>query len=150
MSSYPNWWNETITIFNRFEESNRAVTWYKTVITNCYWKNSNNQLTSGQVTYETDKLLCRIPKDKRYLDPESWDNLDAESRNSYFTVHTQDIVVLGEVDFELNEHEAGKRSSDLLNKYRKYDKCFVVEKFAINLGPLKCNEHYLLKGKGVN
>ena len=146
MSNYPIWWEDTITIYNRYEnKQTQLVTWHKTVITNCFWKSSGNRVKIDDTVLDTDSLICRIPKDARYLNPKDWENLSNDVMGDYFTLKQNYIVVRGNIDENIDEYTKGSRSNDFLNKY-KYDGCFTIKKIGINTGTGKCNEHYYISG----
>lgn len=147
MNSYPEWWNQTLTIYNKFTNpETRVVTWYKTVVEKCFWKYTGNKLTVGEITIETDTTLCRIPKDTKYVDKHEWELLPDEQKSTHFTLGTGDIIVKGEVEDVVNEYESGNRSSDLLTKYRKLQGCMLVERCSVNTGVGRGMEHYYVKG----
>ena len=147
MNSYPEWWNQTLTIYNKFTNpETRVVTWYKTVVEKCFWKYTGNKLTVGETTIETDTTLCRIPKDTKYIDKHEWEELPDEQKSAYFTLGPGDIIVKGEVEDVVNEYESGNRSSDLLTKYRKLQGCMLVERCSVNTGVGRGMEHYYVKG----
>ena len=147
MNNYPDWWNTTITLFNRYEDPlTQLVTWYKTVIEGCFWKNVHDKVKIGEVVLETDGIICRIRKDERFVDAETWLSLPSDTKANYFTLGPQDIVIQGDVDETINEYQSGSRSTDVLAKYKKLQKCLEVEQFANNTGEGLGNEHYFIKG----
>ena len=147
MNNYPDWWNTTITLFNRYEDPlTQLVTWYKTVIEGCFWKNVHDKVKIGEVVLETDGIICRIRKDERFVDAETWLSLPSDTKANYFTLGPQDIVIQGDVDETINEYQSGYRSTDILAKYKKLQKCLEVEQFADNTGIGRGNEHYFIKG----
>ena len=147
MNNYPDWWNTTITLFNRYEDPlTQLVTWYKTVIEGCFWKNVHDKVKIGEVVLETDGIICRIRKDERFVDAETWLSLPSDTKANYFTLGPQDIVIQGDVDETINEYQSGYRSTDILAKYKKLQKCLEVEQFANNTGEGLGNEHYFIKG----
>ena len=145
MSNYPEWWNTTITVFNKYEDpTTRRITWHKTVLHNCFWKYTGNKIVVGETTLETNTTLCRIPMHAEFLENYKWNNTTDKSK--HFTLSTGDILVKGEVDEEINEYASGFRSSDILTKYKKYGECMVIDKCAVNTGLGRGLEHYLVKG----
>ena len=145
MSNYPEWWNTTITVFNKYEDpTTRRITWHKTVLHNCFWKYTGNKIVVGETTLETNTTLCRIPMQAEFLENYKWNNTTDKSK--HFTLSTGDILVKGEVDEEINEYASGFRSSDILTKYKKYGECMVIDKCAVNTGLGRGLEHYLVKG----
>lgn len=146
MNEYPVWWDTTLSVFNKHEDSQtQIVTWYKTVVEKCFWKNANIKVNINTVVIETDNLLCRIPKDDRFLEFDKWIEQPNDTKEDYFTLRPGDIIVKGEIDDTINEYRNGQRSSDLLKKYKALG-CMTIEEVAINVGPGRCNEHYFIKG----
>lgn len=148
MSDYPIWWDTTITIFNKFEDpQTNIVTWYKTVVNNCFWKNAGNKVNVNQVVIETDNTICRIPQQLNFMEKYQWINLPNDQMGTYFTLGPGDIIVKGEVSDIINEYSAGHRSSDLLTKYKALQGCIEIQQCAINTGIGRNNPHYYVRGK---
>lgn len=144
---YPLWWDTTVTIYNKAEDpQTNIVTWYRTVLPDCFWKYAGNQVTIGEVVLDTKSILCRIPKDSRFLERHEWLSLPNDQKGNFFTVGQGDIIVKGEVTEEINEYESGHRSTDFLAKYRMLQGCMEVREFAINAGAGRNNEHYFVRG----
>lgn len=147
-AGYPIWWETTITLFNKFEDKQtNVVTWYKTVITDCFWKMTGTQVTIGDTVLDSKSLICRIPKDTRFKEYQDWIKTPNDQMADYFTLSQGDIIVRGEIDDVIDEYTQGQRSSDLLGKYQKGQGCFVVSSYSINVGMGRNNEHYLAQGK---
>ena len=147
MNKYPVWWDSTITVFNKYvDPATRLITWYKTVLTDCFWKYTGNKVTVGDTTIESDSTICRVPINKNFREKYLWDNLQTIQRQSTFTFGVGDIIVRGNVDDTVDEYTSGKRSSDLLTKYKQMQGCMVIEKCSINVGQGRGNEHYYVKG----
>ena len=149
MSNFPfAWWDKTITIFNKYvDPTTQRVSWYKTVVENCFWKYVNNTYTlkRDKITLETKSVICRIPQDSRFVDKRTWKGL--ADKSDTFTLANGDIVVLGEVDDEIDEYVSGKRSTDLLTKYKEYDECFEIDTYVNNVQTGVGLEHYKVIGK---
>ena len=145
VSNYPEWWNTTITVYNKYEDTtSRQITWYKTVLHNCFWKYTGNRIVVGETALETDTTLCRVPVNTAFLEKYLWN--DTADKSKYFTFGTGDIIIKGEVADEIDEYASGYRSSDILTKYKKLQGCMVVEKCAMNTGLGRDLEHYYVKG----
>lgn len=121
-------------------------------MSNCFWKAVNNTYTIGSygksttgVTLETKNIICRIPKSDIYVDKRTWKDL--LDKSDTFTLGNGDIIVLGEVDDEIDEYTAGKRSTDLLKKYKEFDECLEIDTYVINTGTGLGLEHYRVVGK---
>lgn len=148
MSDYPIWWDTTITIYNKYEDSQtHVVLWFRHVLRNCFWKYTGDKVSVGTVVLDTKSVVCRIPKDAQFLEKYEWQRLPNDQMADYFTIGLGDIIVKGEVTDEIDEYTAGNRSSDLLEKYKNLQGCMEIEDFSINTGLGRNNEHYLTRGK---
>ena len=147
MSKYPDWWDQTITLYNRYEDtSTRIISWQRTVLTGCFWKFAGEKVAIGSTVLEADTIVCRIPKNPLFVEKFEWNNMTAEERAKYFTVGTGDIIVRGEVFDEVNEYISGSRSTDLMTKYRDLQGCMKVDKCTIAVGTGRGMEHYHVRG----
>lgn len=145
MSKYPEWWNTTITVYNKHEDpASRKIAWHKYVVHNCFWKYTGNKIVVGETALETNTTMCRIPVHRAYLEPYQWDS--AEDKSAYFTLSPGDILVKGEVEDIVDEYVSGQRSSDLLAKYKKLQGCMTIERSAVNAGQGRGSEHYYVRG----
>jgi hypothetical protein len=152
MSKVFPWWDKTITLYNKYvDPTTQAISWYRTVIEDCFWKNVNNTYYVGTrgisttgVKLETKEIVCRIPEDERYVDRQTWEELDDRTEN--FTIGNGDIIVLGEVDDVIDETIKGQRSTDLVTKYKKYDSCLMVDTYVINTYTGVSLKHYRVVG----
>lgn len=146
-AGYPLWWETTITVFNKFEDAQtHVVRWYKTIVTDCFWQLSGNQVLVGAVELNSKSVLCRIPEDSRFLERYAWEQIPNDQMANYFTLGQGDIIVRGEVDDVIDEYVAGRRSSDLLAKYTRLQGCMQVDTITINIGAGRNNPHYLVRG----
>lgn len=144
---YPSWWDQTITVFNKYEDpTTREITWYKTALSNCFWKYTENKITMGDTSLESSVTLCRVPINAVFKEKYEWDALKPAVRGNFFTFAPGDIIVRGSVADTVSEYTQGSRSSDLLKKYKKLQGCMVVEQCSINTGGGRGSEHYLVKG----
>jgi hypothetical protein len=145
VNNYPEWWDSSVTVYNKYEDpATRQITWYKTVLHNCFWKYTGNKIVVGETTLETNTTLCRVPVNTAFLEKYKW---EAEpNKQKYFTFGTGDIIVKGEVEDTVDEYLAGHRSSDLLTKYKKLQGCMVIEQCATNTGTGRGSEHYYVRG----
>lgn len=145
---YPLWWETTLTIYNKYEDPQTdVITWYRTVLTDCFWKASGDKVFIGQVVLDSKSVVCRIPKDARFLERYEWVKLPNDQMANYFTLGIGDIIVKGECTDTINEYVSGQHATDLLDKYRPYQMCVEVDEFAINVGLGRNNEHYYVRGK---
>ena len=147
MNNYPNWWNTTVTIYNKYEDpQTQVVTWYRHVVDGAFWQYSGNKVSIGNTVLETKDIICRIRKDDSFLDIGEWFNLPNDQMSSYFTLHQGDIIVKGAVSDEIDEYTTGTRSSDLKKKYKNLQGCLEIQIWADNTGGGRGNEHYYVKG----
>lgn len=146
---FPVWWETTITIYNKFVDSQtNVVSWFRTVVTDCFWQLTGTKATVGQVVLDSKTIVCRIPKDDRFLDKAEWIKLPNDEMDNYFTLGQGDIIVKGECDFVIDEYTKGHRSTDLLSKYREYEACMEINECSNNTGKGRTPiEHYLARGK---
>ena len=144
---YPEWWETTVTIFNKFKDPHtKVVRWYKTVVEGVFWKYVGDKVTIGKTVLETNNIICRIRKDEKFLEKYQWVQMPNDEMKNYYTLGKGDIIVKGEVDDVIDEYETGKRSTDLIAKYKELQGCMSIEEIAINVGAGRCNEHYYVKG----
>jgi hypothetical protein len=94
--------------------------------------------------YEIKEVICRIPKDDRFIDEQAW--LDTENVENHFTLNTGDIIIEGEVNDTIDEYTKGQRSTDLLTKYKRPNRCIQIEGYVIDTGLGRCCEHYNIQG----
>lgn len=144
---YPSWWDTTITIYNKFEDpQTQLVTWHKHEVTGCFWKYSGNKVVIDTTVLDTNIIICRIRKDDSFLEKHEWSALPNDEMSNYFTLGQGDIIVKGSVDDTINEYQSGKRSTDLLKKYKALQGCMEIEEFSNNTGGGRGNEHYYVRG----
>lgn len=144
---YPPWWNQTITIYNRYEDDHtNLVRWYKTIVSGCFYKDAGNKIQVGNTVIETNDIICRIRKDDRFLPNYEWNAKPADQKQDYFTLSVGDIIVLGEVADDIDEYHSGMRSNDIIDKYKALQGCFKIEQVADNTGGGRGSEHYYAKG----
>ena len=145
---YPIWWETTITIYNKYEDTQtQVVTWYKTIITDCFWQLTGTKITIGDSVLDSKAIVCRIPKDDRFKDKSEWVQIPNDQKGNYFTIGQGDIIVKGESSFVIDEYQDGHRSTDLLAKYREYQSCMEISEYSNNTGLGRNNEHYLVRGR---
>lgn len=145
---FPIWWDQTLTIYNKFEDpQTQIISWFRTVVTDCFWKASGTRVSVANVVLDSKSILCRIPKDTRFLDKLAWVALPNDLMGDYFTLGLGDIIVKGEVADTINEYSPGSRSTDLLKKYRSIGGCMEIEEASDNTGIGRNNEHYFARGK---
>lgn len=152
MNNYPRWWDKTITLYNKYiNPTTQRVSWYRTVIQNCFWKYVNETyyvgtrgISTSGIKLETKNVICRIPKDDRFVDKAEWK--DVYDTNEHFTLGNGDIIILGEVDDVIDEYVAGQRSSDIVAKYKELQGCIEIDTYVVNTGTGVGMEHYRIIG----
>jgi hypothetical protein len=120
--NYPEWWNKTITLYNKIEDLNGGVYWQKTTLDRCFWGVKTERLPSGDNIITASAYTVRVPIGR------------------LIQASTGDIAVLGDVTDEIDESTQGKRSSDLLKKYGQ--NAFLIRVFKDNSG-LSVPHYYL-------
>lgn len=142
----PVWWDKTLTIYNKYTNPlTQVITWHRTVINDCFWKNTSDKVLVGTVTLETNNIIARIPKQNNFKPRFEWEKIPNDKMSDYFTLSSGDIIVLGDIEDEIDEYTQGKRLNDFLNKYKKLG-VMTVQEFADNTGVSRNNEHYYVKG----
>lgn len=145
---YPIWWDTTLTIYNQYKNPvTSLVTWYKTVVSGCFWKYTGNKITVGDVELHTNTTICRIPKDSRFLPRYIWESLPNDQMANNFTLSPGDIIVKGEVDEDIDETLKGHRSTDFIAKYKKLQGCVEIQQWADNTGIGRNDKHYYVVGE---
>ena len=146
-NAYPEWWDETVTLYNKYTDKvTNIVTWYRTVLTNCFWANTDNRITVGDVELQANDIICRIPKNEKYLPKTVWKDLPNDSMGEYFTLGNGDILIQGEVDDVIDEYQKGHHSTDLIAKYKELQGCIYIKRWSDNTGKGRVNPHYYITG----
>ena len=110
--------NADITIYNReYVPDKRTDIWHRTVIRNAWFHTENKVQQTDSGLKSNDVCKSRIPEcspEKEYLDPESY--AAAESKDGYWTIQEDDIVVKGECPYEI------AKPADLKQLHKRYFK----------------------------
>lgn len=146
MNHYGQWWDDTVTLYNKVTDRNGQVTWYRHLLEECFYKHTVEKVTTGDTTLTSDSSVCRIKVSDDFLPKREYDLLDNADKEVFFTLAAGDIIVPEEVDFEIDEYTRGKRSTDLVKEYKDYPGCFTIEIVDINTSGGRGNEHYKVKG----
>lgn len=147
MTGYPIWWEDTLTVYNKYEDpQTHIITWFKTVLHDCFWKFERQKLTVGQTVVEATRTICRIPENKKFLERYQWESQTNDMMPEYFTLSAGDIIVKGEVNEDINEGIKGHRSSDFIAKYKALQGCIEIESLSINTKKGTLNKHYFVSG----
>ena len=136
------YWNKEITIYNRHEDSNNAVKYYRHNLKDCFFKRTNQKVMIGNTLLESNENIVRIPQQKNYLSPWEWGKVD--NKSDYLTIQPKDIIVFGNVADEIDEYSQGQRASDLIAKYKALGTVFVR---SVNDNTMLPIPHYCVKGE---
>ena len=148
MNHYPAWWNETITIYNKYTDPvSKLITWYRYVVVGAFWKNVGNNIMIDKTVIDTDAIVCRIRKDDAFLPKYEWIELPNDLMSEHYTLSKGDIMVRGRVNDEIDEYTKGYKSTDLVVKYKDLQGCMTIDKVTINTEGGRGNEHYHVRGK---
>jgi hypothetical protein len=144
----PIWWDTQLTIYNQYKDPlTSLVSWFRNVVSNCFWKYTGNQVTVGDVELKTNTTICRIPKDDRFKERYLWEALPNDQMSQYFTLSPGDIIVKGSVSDVIDEQLKGHRSTDLIAKYKRLQGCIEIQSWADNTGVGRNDKHYYITGE---
>lgn len=144
---YPQWWNTTLTIYNKYTDTQTdVVSWFKYTVEGCFWKYTGDKVTVGQTILETNNIIARIREHEQFLERYQWEQLPNDEMDDYFTLSPGDIIVKGAVEDIIDEYTKGHRSTDLIEKYKRLQGCMEIEEMALNVGGGRNNPHYYVKG----
>lgn len=147
MNDYPIWWDTKLTIYNRFEDpQTQVVSWFKTVVDDCFWKYVGDKININQVVLETNNIICRIPESDKFKEKFEWIALPNDQMSQYFTLSPGDLIFKGEISDIINEYAPGHRSTDVVKKYKGLQGCMEIQTLSINVGIGRNNPHYYVKG----
>ena len=147
MNNYPEWWNTTITLFNKYTDKVTNKTyWYKHVIDDCFYDHTIDKVVVGRTTIESNTSICRIRVNDLFVNKKDWNALSDADKKSHFTLCAGDIIVADVVEEDIDEYTTGHRSSELIKQFKEWPGCFTVETASINVGGGRGNEHYLARG----
>ena len=137
-------WDKTITLYNKSENEDGLITWYRHKLEECFWKHKKSGSDAGNVRTETDEGIIRIPAQANYVSAYDWQNLSNAEKGEYMTLKKDDLIFLGDVSEEIDEYTAGKRSSDLIAKYKLLGSVSVVSVVINDFAP---GAHYFVRGE---
>ena len=147
MNHYGPWWDQTLTIYNKYmDPQTKVITWYRYVVTDSFWKYVGEKIHIGNTIIETKDIKCRIPKRDDFIEKYLWMQLPNDKMKDYFTLGENDIIIRGEVDDVIDEYTQGHRSTDIVSKYKALQGCMIINRVAINVDGGRGNEHYYVKG----
>ena len=94
----------TITLLNKLKRKDSIPNldvWYKTIIKDCAYKKDRVSNVNGSVVSVGEEFTILIPFTGGYLSYKDWKNL--EDKTGTYTLSSQDIIILGEVEEEVTE-----------------------------------------------
>lgn len=101
---------ETITIFNKkYDSSKRDDNYVRTYLSgvNVEKKKAVNVIKSGLENASSATIYIPIEdlesEDKEYISPKNYQKLSAEETQKYFTLQPGDYVVIGSIDYTIDE-----------------------------------------------
>lgn len=110
---YPEWWNRTVTLYNKYKDENNKVKYNRVVVDGCFVSRGTLKQLNGTISINDSSYVCRF----RYKDD--------------LKINTGDIIITKVVEDEIDENDVNKTSNKLLKKY--LDESFVVKNTKINL-----------------
>lgn len=118
---------DSITIFNKkYDPQERDNKYFRTVLVNVNVekKKAVNVIKSGLENASSGTIIIPIEylesDPKEYISPKKYQKLSSEEVIKYFTLQEGDIVVIGEIDYTIDE----KNTITLLKK--NYDDVFEI------------------------
>lgn len=110
---YPEWWNKTLTIYNKSVGEDDEVKYIRRVVNNCFAKSSPVYSTSSDLGSVKNQTIVRIPLGD-------------------IIVNAEDIIIIGKIDDEIDEYTNGMRAADIFKKYRCANNAFTVKSVTVN------------------
>ncbi|MBQ7799629.1 MAG: hypothetical protein IJ370_03980 [Oscillospiraceae bacterium] len=137
-------WNKTLTLYNKYEDENGAIKWYRHKLEHCFYKETKSKVNVGNVQIESNQSIARIPEQDKYLSPYDWAKLPEDKRSEYMTLQGGDLIFLGDVAEEIDEYTDGARASDLIAKYKALGSMSIG---SVNINNFAPGAHYLVRGE---
>ena len=103
----------TITLLNKLKRKHSITNldvWYKTVIKDCAYKKDRVSNVNGSVVSVGEEFTILIPFTGGYLSYKDWKNL--EDKTGTYTLSSQDIIILGEVEEEVTAQNITQIKND--------------------------------------
>ena len=126
--------NADATLFNYFKDKETGkVTYRKTYLRGVFWDDvkQSNVIKSGLATIES-VLIC-VPfsvnaDNKVYQSPKEYQKLSDEEKDNAFTfvANSQDIIIKGIVDYEIDNTSSKTISEDLMYLRNNYDSVMTI------------------------
>lgn len=125
--------NAAITVYNKYYDKTLERDCYKrTVIENVDWqeKQEGSIQDKGLVVDSSVKIF--VDKLDNYISPKSFRRLGPEERKKYFTLDIGDLIVKGDIDFEITS----QKPFTIKNLEQNYDDVVCI------LAVSKFSEHF--------
>ena len=110
--------NDTVTVYNKYTD-NRVEKWQRTVLIGVFWNSIKGAIMrkTGVASADSLQLLipCNIRTNRAYKPPKEWARL--EDKTNHWTLQSGDIVVKGNINYEVI-----KSSSEL----NQFDDCLKI------------------------
>lgn len=126
--------NTDATLYNYFKDKESGkVKYRKTYLKNVFWDDTkqNNVIKSGLTTIES-VLIC-IPfsvetEGKQYASPKEYFKLtdDKKDKSFTFTANSQDLIVKGRIDYDINNTSMQTISESLSYLRNNYDNVMTI------------------------
>lgn len=127
-----------ITVYNKYYDKVNDVDRYqKAIIRGVNWQGKRNATVSDKGLNRDDSILIFIDKLDNYVSPKRFDRLTDEERSNYFTFGLNDLVVKGEIDFEIT----GIKPNSIADLERQFDDVVNI------LGVQEWTEHWEVECK---
>ena len=130
--------NADITVYNKYYDLDSDTYKYqRTVIKGVNWQGKRNATVGDKGLNRDDSIIIFIDKLDNYISPKRFDRLTEEERTKYFTFGLNDLVVKGEIDFEIT----GLKPNSVADLERQFDDVVNI------LGISQWSEHWEVECK---
>lgn len=107
-----------ITVYNKYYDKVNDIDRYqKTIIRGANWQGKRNATVSDKGLNREDSILIFVDKLDNYVSPKRFARLTDDERANYFTFGLNDLVVKGEIDFEIT----GIKPNSIADLERQFD-----------------------------
>lgn len=140
----PNY-NKTITLYNclkAVDNPEKKDIWHRHVLRDCFYKNVIARVEKANGVQMTNAYTVRVPESSKYRPYSEWVKLSEDERKSFFTFHTDDIVVKGECTEEIGS-TATSSAAQVLNRMKP--DAFRITAFSDNTSHDE-SKHYRIGG----
>lgn len=130
--------NADITLYNKYYDNENDVDRYqRVVIREVNWQGKRNATVGDKGLNRDDSILIFIDKIPGYISSKRFAKLTNEERPNYFTFGVNDIIVKGEIDFEIT----GLKHNSVADLERQFDDVVNI------LGVQEWSEHWEVECK---